>query len=93
MNFAGTTTLPVEARDFDQRKLSLLVCDMDCETELSALTYQTGFLNDLEADIIGVLYDGKKYFFDAECKRSFQQRRIIVSRADDDWEINEEVTI
>jgi len=86
-------TLPVVARDFDQRKLSLLVCGMDSETELSALTYQTGLLNGLEADIIGVIYDGKKYFFQSECKRAFQQRRYIVGRTDDGWEIDEKVTI
>ena len=30
-------TLPVNARDFDRRKLSLLVCDVDSGTELSRL--------------------------------------------------------
>ena len=85
--------MPIAARDFDLRKLSLLVCDMDCETELSALTFQTGFLNGLEADIIGVIYDGKKYFFQSECKRALEQRRYIVGRTDDGWEIDEKVTI
>lgn len=90
-NITLQLTLPVPASQFDRSKLSLLVCDMDCETELSALTYQNDVLDDLEEDIIGVIYDGKKYFFESECMRSFDQSRCIVSRTDDGWEINEEV--
>jgi hypothetical protein len=84
-------TLPVDARDFDRRKLSLLVCKIDSVTELCRLTYNQGLLDGLEEDIIGVIYDGKKYFFDSECYRSFSQSRRVLSRTDDGWEIDEAV--
>jgi len=91
-NIALQLTLPVLARQFDRSKLSLLVCSMDCETELSSLTYQNDLLDGLEEDIIGVIYDGQKYFFESECKRNSDQSRCIVSRTDDGWAINEEVS-
>ena len=84
-------TLPVNASDFDRRKLSLLVCKIDSVTELCRLTYNQGLLDGLEEDIIGVIYDGKKYFFDSECYRSFSQSRRVLSRTDDGWEIDEAV--
>jgi hypothetical protein len=85
--------LPVDACKFDQRKLSLLVCDMDVETELSELAYENGLLDGLEEDIIGVLYDGNKYFFESECVRSIHQRRCMVSRTDNGWEIDENIAL
>ena len=84
-------SLPVSAIDFDRQKLSLLVCKIDSVTELCRLTYNQGLLAGLEEDIIGVIYDGKKYFFDSVCDRSFSENRYILSRSEDGWEINEEV--
>ena len=84
-------TLPGVASDFDRSKISLLACDMDSGTELCRLTYDKGLIAGLEEDIIGVAYDGKKYFFDSECDRSFSENRYILSRTDDGWEINEAV--
>jgi len=86
-------TLSVNAIDFDRRKLSLLVCDMDVETELSELTYQKGLLDYQEEDIIGVIYDGKKYLFDSDCYGSFSVSRRILNRTDDGWEIDEAVAL
>lgn len=85
-------TLPVPSSKFDRNKLSLLVCNTDSGTELCKITYEKGLLDGLEEDIIGVVYDGKKYFFESECMRDFHQSRCIVSRTDDGWEINEEVS-
>lgn len=84
-------TLPVNSREFDRCKISLLACDMDSGTELSQLTYEQGLLAGVEEDIIGIAYEGKKYFFNSECNRSFTEDRYILSRTDDGWEINEAV--
>ncbi len=90
-NITLELSLPVRASDFDRHKLSLLVCSTDSGTELCKITYEKGLLDGLEEDIIGVIYDGKKYFFNSKCMRDFGQSRCIVSRTDDGWEINEEV--
>jgi len=84
-------TLPVDVSDFDRRKLSLLVCATDSGTELCRLTYDKGLIEDIEEDIIGVIYDGKKYLFDSQCDRNFSQNRQILSRTDDGWEIDDAV--
>ena len=84
-------TLPVNARDFDLRKLSLLVCKIDSGTELCRLTYNKGLLAGLEEDIIGVIYDGKKYFFEPESDEVYKECSYILSRTDDGWEIDEAV--
>lgn len=86
-------TLPVDARDFDRRKLSLLVCDVDSGTELSRLTYNQGLLAGLEEDIIGVIYDGKKYFFEPESDEMYSECSYILSRTDDGWEVDDAIAI
>lgn len=86
-------TLPVDARDFDRRKLSLLVCDVDSGTELSRLTYNQGLLAGLEEDIIGVIYDGKKYFFEPESDDMYSECSYILSRTDDGWEVDDAIAL
>jgi hypothetical protein len=86
-------TLPVDARDFDRRKLSLLVCDVDSGTELCRLTYNQGLLAGLEEDIIGVIYDGKKYFFEPESDDMYSERSYILSRTDDGWEVDDAIAL
>lgn len=86
-------TLPVNARDFDRRKLSLLVCDVDSGTELSRLTYNQGLLAGLEEDIIGVIYDGEKYFFEPESDDMYSECSYILSRTDDGWEVDDAIAL
>lgn len=86
-------TLPVDARDFDRRKLSLLVCDVDSGTELSRLTYSQGLLAGLEEDIIGVIYDSKKYFFEPESDEMYSECSYILSRTDDGWEVDDAIAL
>jgi hypothetical protein len=86
-------TLPVDARDFDRRKLSLLVCDVDSGTELCRLTYNKGLLAGLEEDIIGVIYDGKKYFFEPESDDMYSECSYILSRTDDGWEVDDAIAL
>jgi hypothetical protein len=86
-------TLPVDARDFDRRKLSLLVCDVDSGTELCRLTYNQGLLGSLEEDIIGVIYDGKKYFFEPESDEVYKECSYILSRTDDGWEVDDAIAL
>lgn len=86
-------TLPVDARAFDRRKLSLLVCDVDSGTELCRLTYNQGLLAGLEEDIIGVIYDGKKYFFKPESDDMYSECSYILSRTDDGWEVDDAITL
>lgn len=83
--------LPITARNFDQRKLTLLACDMDTETELAELSYQNDLLDGLEEDIIGVIYDGKKYFFESHSSNATHQERSMLSRTSDGWKINDQV--
>ena len=85
--------LPVNARDFDQRKLSLLVCKIDSGTELCRVTYNQGLLAGLEEDIIGVIYDGKKYFFEPESDDMYSECSYIISRTDDGWEVDDAIAL
>ena len=86
-------TLPVNARDFDLRKLSLIVCKIDSGTELCRLTYNQGLLAGLEEDIIGVIYDGKKYFFEPESDDMYSECSYILSRTDDGWEVDDAIAL
>lgn len=87
-------TLPVTAKNFDIKKLKLLACDLDSEFELAEATYQMDLLDGQEEDIIGVNYDGTKYFFAcSDSHRSIHQTRSLVSRSDDGWEINEDIDL
>lgn len=85
--------LPVNAKDFDQRKLSLLVCKIDSGTELCRVTYNQGLLAGLEEDIIGVIYDGKKYFFEPESDDMYSECSYILSRTDDGWEVDDAIVL
>ena len=86
-------TLPVDARDFDRSKISLLACDMDSGTALCRLTYDKGLVAGLEEDIIGVIYDGKKYFFKPESDEVYSECSYILSRTDDGWEVDDAIAL
>jgi hypothetical protein len=86
-------TLSVNARDFDLRKLSLLVCKIDSGTELCRLTYNKGLLAGLEEDIIGVIYDGKKYSFEPESDDMYSQCSYVLSRTDDGWKVDDAIAL
>ena len=92
-NITLELSLPVRASDFDRHKLSLLVCDVDSGTELSRLTYNQGLLAGLEEDIIGVIYDGKKYFFEPESDDMYSECSYILSRTDDGWEVDDAIAL
>lgn len=81
--------IPVDPKDFDIKKFFIVVRQMDSSGEMSSLVYPHEMADGWptgENDIIGILYDGEKYKFEAESSGAQARRWWAFMRDGSDWE-------
>jgi len=80
--------IPVDPKDFDIKKFFIFVRDMDSGGEMSSLVYTHEMADGWptgENQIIGIVYDGEKYRFEAESSGG-ARRWLAFKRDRGDWE-------
>jgi len=80
--------IPVNPKDFDIKKIFIFVRDMDSGGEMSSLVYPHEMADGWptgEKQIIGIVYDGEKYRFEAESSGG-ARRWLAFMRDGSDWE-------